>query len=67
MRGDMIWGTLSELAINGYMLAITGRLIRRFGEHRVSVAQMQGQKHAMLDDIFLHGAIMLQSYNKLNK
>jgi hypothetical protein len=64
MRADITWGTLSELAINGLISAIVQRLEDRYGSDRVSGTAMEGQKHAMCDDIFLHAATVLQSLKK---
>lgn len=64
MRSDTTWGTASELAINGLVVAIIQRLVNRFGADRVSGTPMEGLKHAACDDIFLHAATVLQSLKK---
>jgi hypothetical protein len=60
MRANLIWGSASELAINSLMVAVSQRLIDRFGAERVSPMVLEGQKHAMADDVFLHTAMVLQ-------
>jgi pimeloyl-ACP methyl ester carboxylesterase len=60
MRANLIWGSESELAVNSLMVAVSQRLVDRFGPERVSPMVLEGQKHAMGDDVFLHTAMVLQ-------
>ena len=64
MTVDIIWGSESELALHGLMLATTAKLIEKYGVDRVRATELEGQKHAMGDDIFLHTAMVLQSSKK---
>lgn len=61
MRADIIWGTDSELAINELMRGITQRLIDKYGNKRIGATPIQGQRHLMVDDVFLHTALVLQA------
>ncbi len=61
MKTHLVWGTESELALHALMTKVTKRLTDRFGLDRVSSMKMEGQKHAMGDDLFLHTTIVLQS------
>jgi hypothetical protein len=67
MRADSIWGSLSELSLNGLMTAIVSNLEEQFGPGRVTGTIMEGQKHTMCDDIFLHTAMVLQALKKNKK
>lgn len=60
MQADIIWGTASELSVNGLITAIAERLKKRFGE-RIDSMTLDAQRHAMGDDIFLHTAMILQA------
>lgn len=60
MTTSIVWGTESELAIDETMQAISGSLAMRF-EDRVKALPIQGQRHAMGDDIYLLAALMLQA------
>lgn len=60
MQADIIWGSESELAINGLVQNLTQRLIDKYGLDRVRGTVLEGQKHAMGDDVFLHTALVLQ-------
>lgn len=60
MSADIIWGSASEIAINGSMLGVVKRLSDEF-PNRLRPMVIEGQKHAMGDDIFLHTALVLQS------
>lgn len=66
MLADIIWGSESELALRGCMLATTARLTEKFGIDRVRATELVDQKHAMGDDIFLHTAMILQSTKNNN-
>jgi len=57
----IVWGTESELAIDGLIRQITHRLETKHGSERVSSIAVKGQRHAMSEDIFLHAALALQS------
>lgn len=60
LEAHLVWGSESELAIHSIMVNLANRLKDRFG-NRVSVMELEGQKHAMGDDIFLHTAMVLQA------
>ncbi len=61
MRLHDVWGTLSELAINQLMVEATDRLITSYGPDRVTATAISGQKHNMVNDPFLHAAIIAQN------
>jgi pimeloyl-ACP methyl ester carboxylesterase len=61
MKADIIWGSDSELASNDVMTKMTGEFTQVYGSERVRATVIEGQKHAMGDDIFLHTAMVLQS------
>lgn len=56
-----VWGTDSEIAIHTPMFELTNRLIEKFGPERVERTSIDGGKHAMGDDIFLHTALIMQA------
>jgi hypothetical protein len=58
---DIVWGSRSELATHGLILAVTKRLAADYGQDRVRATAIEDQTHAMANDIFLHAAILLQS------
>lgn len=60
LEAHLVWGSESELAIRSLMVNIGNRLKERFG-NRVSAMELEGQKHAMGDDVFLHSAMVLQA------
>jgi hypothetical protein len=60
MKSSIIWGTDSELAIDGLVSAITGRLIAKYGGERVVPTRLPGQKHALPNDIHLQAALVLR-------
>lgn len=59
MDAHAIWGTESELAINGVMTELSSRMQQKYGSARYKSTALPGQKHAMCDDIFLHAAMTL--------
>ena len=61
MKANIIWGTESTLAVNGLMETLTTRLINKYGEKRVISMPLMGQNHCMVDDVFLHAALVLQN------
>lgn len=63
MKVSIVWGSESELAINSLMSDIVRRLKENHG-HLVTGTAIEGQKHAMGDDIFLQTALILQSLKK---
>jgi len=42
------------------MQAITGRLRRQYGTDRVKPIRLEGQKHALANDIHLQAALVLE-------
>ncbi|HVA10562.1 MAG TPA: hypothetical protein VNG32_00150 [Candidatus Dormibacteraeota bacterium] len=52
------WGSESELAADGLMKNISGRLESDF-DSRVKSTRLVGQRHAMSEDIFFHAATIL--------
>jgi len=61
MEAHLVWGSESELAARDYMIRIVKRLEDKFGINRVRSMELEGQKHAMGDDVFLHTAMVMQS------
>lgn len=62
-RTSVVWGTESELAIDGIMQAATGQAQITFGQ-RVTVMPVEGQHHAMGDDVFLHAALVREGLSQ---
>lgn len=60
LEAHLVWGSESELAIHSLMINLAKRLKDRFGD-RVITMELESQKHAMGDDVFLHTAMVLQS------
>lgn len=60
MKSTISWGTDSELAINGLVLAITDKLRARYGQGRVKTMILEGQTHAINVDPLLNAALILQ-------
>lgn len=58
-----IWGTESELAINGLMEQLTTRLEDRF-PGRTQSLQLPGQTHSLANDIHLQAALVLQGVRR---
>lgn len=56
----IVSGTASELSNYELMLGVVDRLQKTFGD-RLNYIPLQGQKHAMGDDVFLHAAMVLQA------
>ncbi len=63
-NSTLIWGTESELSINGIMKALSSRLDKTFGDQRFQSMPIEGGHHAMGDDIFLHTALVHQALNQ---
>jgi hypothetical protein len=61
MKASVIWGSESELALDGMVSALTDRLIEKHGGDRLKTMRLVGQGHAMNLDVFLNTAIILQS------
>lgn len=60
MSAVVVWGTESEIALHNTMQQHSLELLRQFPD-RVGGIVLEGQKHAMGDDIFLHAALVAQS------
>jgi pimeloyl-ACP methyl ester carboxylesterase len=60
MHASVIWGTDSEVAPHQAMQGIVDQLQESSPGH-VHPLVMEGQRHAMGDDIFLHAALVAQS------
>lgn len=60
----VMWGSESELAIDGVMCSTLADLRQREGAWRVRQTRFSGQKHGMADDISLHAAMMLHGLNR---
>lgn len=60
MQATVVWGTESELALNGIARALTDPL-QWIHAGRLHTMPLDGQTHAMNLDIFLNSAIALQS------
>lgn len=58
MKASIIWGSESEIAVPENMRAITKALTKEYGNSRVKGVELPGQRHAMANDIYLHGAIV---------
>lgn len=61
MRAHLVWGSDSELSIGILMRAISRRIEEDFGQSRTTSIELEGQKHAMGDDVFLHTALVSQA------
>lgn len=57
LRVAIIWGSESELATDGAMRHYTEMLRNRFGK-RVTPTRIEGQYHAMGDELFFHAAMV---------
>lgn len=63
-HATLVWGTESELAINGIMHALAGRISDSGQANQFTAMPVIGQYHAMGDDIFLHAALVHESLTK---
>lgn len=63
---SIMWGSESELAIHGLMVEITSSLKEKFGD-RVQSICLEGQRHAMCDDIYFYCAIILQGMKQIGE
>lgn len=61
MNAHVVWGSLDELALDGEMLKIQTQLQIAHGTDRVAGTRLEGQWHAMCDDIYLHTATILHA------
>lgn len=59
MTSQVIWGTESELAINSLLHGIVGRMQATHGFDRVSGRPLEGQRHALANDIHLQAALTI--------
>ena len=64
MKAHLVWGSESELSVGVLMREISKRLEKDFGQNRISSIELEGQKHAMGDDVFLHTALVSQALKK---
>lgn len=64
MKSCIIWGTESELAIDGIVIAISDRLIAKYGGDRVGTIRLPGQKHLLANDIHLQAALVMQGLKR---
>jgi hypothetical protein len=64
MKAHLVWGSESELSVGALMREISKRLEKDFGQNRTSSIELEGQKHAMGDDVFLHTALVSQALKK---
>lgn len=60
-RATVIWGSESEMAVDGLCTAVCADLTRTYGEHRVRGIRLLGQKHALANDVHLQAAIVRES------
>lgn len=60
LRAGLIWADQSELALHGLMGSLTARLQERY-PGRVGAQVLEGHRHAYCNDIYFHGAVMLQA------
>lgn len=66
MKASIVWGTESELSQHDVMTRETFAMARDYGAARVRAMMINGQKHAMGDDIYLHAAMVLQSAKQVS-
>lgn len=59
----VIWGTESQLALDGLMQTIIGQ-IKEVANNQVTAMPIQKQSHSMSNDIFLHSALVYESLKK---
>lgn len=64
LRIHTAWGTASELADNQAMKDTAQHLHYEFGPKRSSYQALDDQHHAMMDDLFLNNAIILEGINR---
>lgn len=57
---SIIWGSKSELAIDGLMKNLQENLQHQFTPERVQAIRLEGQKHALANDVHLQAAIVLE-------
>ncbi len=58
------WGSESELSNDDRMTKLVNDLKKTSEGHRVSSMRLEGQKHALANDIHLHAAIIKQALSK---
>ncbi len=63
MMLNVIWGTESELALDGCMKAIVANLRQLHGDYIRAIC-IKGQKHNMVNDLALQAAIVAQSLKR---
>jgi len=61
MIASVIWGSESELALDGVVREIIHSLRGNHGHNRVGGICLPGQKHALANDIHLQAAVVLES------
>lgn len=57
---SVIWGSESELAIDEVMQEKLPEIVERDKFGQLQVTRLEGQKHALMNDIFLQAALVLQ-------
>lgn len=60
-RASVIWGSESELAVDGLCAAVCAGMSRTYSEHRVRGIRLPEQKHALANDIHLQAAVVRES------
>lgn len=60
MNTTIVWGSESELALDGLTSAIVAKLQVKYGVTRVKAIRLAGQKHALANDVHLHAALILE-------
>ena len=61
-RATIIWGSESELAIDGIVNSIVSSL-QGLHPRRVAAIRLRGQKHSLVNDIYLHAALVREALN----
>jgi hypothetical protein len=60
MQTTITWGTDSELSLHSPTSDIVRALRAQYGEDRVQAIQLEGQKHALANDVYLQAALVAQ-------
>lgn len=60
MKATIAWGTESELSVDSVNTEIIRSLRSTYGSQRVHDIQLEGQKHALANDVYLQAALVAQ-------